>query len=108
MVFHGSDVQEQLDMVEAELEEVDLQIAELQQKKAELSSRRDALLQHLEEACDAAEPSPSSSSTSSRPGPVLSKQELQRFDGTGTVKPTAGWKALGGRLLTSLCFALVW
>lgn len=88
----GSDVQEQLDLVEAELEEVDLQIAELQQKKAELNSRRDALLQHLEEACDAAEPSPSSSSNSSRLEPVPSRKELQRFDGTGTVNPQLGRK----------------
>lgn len=70
-------------MVEAELEEVDLQIAELHQKKAELSSCRDALLQ----ARDGAEPSSSSSSKSSRPKPGLSKKELQRFDGTGTVNP---------------------
>ncbi|CAF96761.1 unnamed protein product [Tetraodon nigroviridis] len=74
-------------MVEAELQEVDLQIAELQQKKVELNGRRDALLQHLEEACDAAEPSPSSFSKSPRPQPAMSKQELQRFDGTGTGNP---------------------
>lgn len=73
--------------MEAELEEVDLQIAELQQKKAELSRCRDALLQRLEEACDAAEPSPSSSSKSSRQKAGLSKQELQHFDGTGTDNP---------------------
>lgn len=83
----GSDVQEQLDLVEAELEEVDLRIAELQRKKAELDSRRDALLRRLGDACAAAGPSPSSSSRASRPEPVLSKQELQRFDGTGTVNP---------------------
>lgn len=73
--------------MEAELEEVDLQIAELQQKKAELNRCRDALLQRLEEACDGAEPSPSSSSKSSRQEAGLSKQELQRFDGTGTDNP---------------------
>lgn len=82
------DVQAELDSVEAELEVVELQIAELLQKKGELNTRRDALLQQLAEACDAAQPSSSSSSSSSksfRPDPVLSKQEMQRYDGTGTV-----------------------
>ncbi|XP_029681207.1 ATP-dependent DNA helicase Q1 isoform X1 [Takifugu rubripes] len=74
------DVQERLDTVEAELEEVDLQIAVLQQKKAELHRRRDALLQRLEEACDAAQPS--SSSQASRGEPAASRQEMQRFDGS--------------------------
>uniref|UniRef100_A0A8C9X8H0 ATP-dependent DNA helicase n=1 Tax=Sander lucioperca TaxID=283035 RepID=A0A8C9X8H0_SANLU len=45
-----SDVQAELDSVEAELELVELQIAELLQKQAELTSRKDALLQRLEEA----------------------------------------------------------
>lgn len=94
----GSDVQEQLDSVEAELEEVDLQIAELQQKKAELNRRRDALLQRLEKACDAAQPSPSSSSKSSRQEVGLSKRELQRFDGTGTVHPQLDGTLSLGRL----------
>lgn len=83
----GSDVQERLDMVEVDLQEVDLQIAELQQKKAELNRRRDALLQHLEEACDAAEPPRPSSSKASRSDPVMCQQEMRRFDGTGTVEP---------------------
>uniref|UniRef100_A0A8D0CP84 ATP-dependent DNA helicase n=1 Tax=Sander lucioperca TaxID=283035 RepID=A0A8D0CP84_SANLU len=56
----------ELDSVEAELELVELQIAELLQKQAELTSRKDALLQRLEEACDAAQPSSSSSSSSSK------------------------------------------
>lgn len=95
-------------MVEAELEEVDLQIAELKQKKAELSSRRDALLRLLEEACDAAEPSPSSSSASTRPQPMPSKQDLQRFDGTGSVKPQLDGALFGRRPLTAPCFAPVY
>lgn len=74
-------------MVEAELEEVDLRIAELQQQKAELNGRRAALLRRLEDACRAAGPSASSSSSSCRPSPATSEQELQRFDGTGTVNP---------------------
>lgn len=83
----GPDVQERLDAVEVELQEVDLQIAELQQKKAELNRRRDALLLHLEEACDSAEPPRPSSSKASRSDPAMSQQELRRFDGTGTVEP---------------------
>lgn len=71
--------------MEAELEEVDLQLAVLQQKKAELHRRRDALLQRLEEACDAAQPS--SSSQASRGDPAASRQEMQRFDGSGSIHP---------------------
>uniref|UniRef100_A0A4W6EY62 ATP-dependent DNA helicase n=1 Tax=Lates calcarifer TaxID=8187 RepID=A0A4W6EY62_LATCA len=75
----------ELDSVEAELELVELQIAELLQKQAELTSRKNALLQRLEEACDAAQSSSSSSSTSlksSGANPVMSKQEMQRYDGS--------------------------
>lgn len=77
-------MQERLDTVEAELEEVDLEIAVLQQKKAELHRHRDALLQRLEEACDAAQPS---SSQASRGDPAASRQEMQRFNGSGSVHP---------------------
>uniref|UniRef100_A0A8D3CZ66 ATP-dependent DNA helicase n=1 Tax=Scophthalmus maximus TaxID=52904 RepID=A0A8D3CZ66_SCOMX len=49
-VLFSSDVQAELDSVEAELELVELQITELLQKQAELTSRKDALLQQLEEA----------------------------------------------------------
>lgn len=83
------DVRVELDSVEAELESVELQIAELVQKQAELTTRRDALLQQVEEACDAAQPSSSSSSSSlksARSNPGLSKQEIKRYDGTGTVQ----------------------
>ncbi|XP_036977321.1 ATP-dependent DNA helicase Q1 isoform X2 [Acanthopagrus latus] len=81
----GTDVQEELDSVEAELELVELQVTELLQKQAELTSRKNSLLQQLEEACDAAQPSSSSSSSSSKSSgadPVMSKQEMQRFNGT--------------------------
>lgn len=81
----SNDVQAELDSVEAELELVELQITELLQKQAELTSRKNALLCHLEEACDAARPSASSSSSSSSKAsgdvPVMSKQEMQRYDG---------------------------
>lgn len=83
-----SDVQAELESVEAELELVEVQIAELLQKQTELTTRRNSLLQQLEEACDAAQPSSSSSSSSSkssRADPVMSKQERQRYDSTGTV-----------------------
>uniref|UniRef100_A0A8P4G163 ATP-dependent DNA helicase n=1 Tax=Dicentrarchus labrax TaxID=13489 RepID=A0A8P4G163_DICLA len=60
------DVQGELDSVEAELELVELQIADLLQKQTELTTRKNALLQELEEACDAAQPSSSSSSSSSK------------------------------------------
>ncbi|XP_018552644.1 ATP-dependent DNA helicase Q1 isoform X2 [Lates calcarifer] len=81
----SNDAQAELDSVEAELELVELQIAELLQKQAELTSRKNALLQRLEEACDAAQSSSSSSSTSlksSGANPVMSKQEMQRYDGS--------------------------
>ncbi|XP_026219987.1 ATP-dependent DNA helicase Q1 isoform X1 [Anabas testudineus] len=74
-----NDVQVELDSVESELELIELQIAELLQKQAELTSRKNALLQQLEEACDAAS---SSSSKSAAAVPVMNKQELQRYDGT--------------------------
>lgn len=88
-MFHPSlDVQVELDSVEAELESVELQIAELVKKQAKLTTRRDALLQQVGEACNAAQPSSSSSSSkSARSNPGLSKQELKRYDGTGTVQP---------------------
>uniref|UniRef100_A0A8C6LSL5 ATP-dependent DNA helicase n=1 Tax=Nothobranchius furzeri TaxID=105023 RepID=A0A8C6LSL5_NOTFU len=62
-----SDVQAELDSVEAELDLLELQIAELLEKQAQLTSRKNALLQQLEEACDSARPSSSSSSSSSKP-----------------------------------------
>ncbi|XP_054483277.1 ATP-dependent DNA helicase Q1-like [Anoplopoma fimbria] len=74
-----NDVQAELDSLEAELELVELQITDLLQKQAELTGRKDALLQQLEEACDAAQPS---SSKSSGAHPVLSKQEMKLYDGT--------------------------
>ncbi|XP_068448778.1 ATP-dependent DNA helicase Q1-like [Clinocottus analis] len=73
-----NDVQAELDSVEAELELVELQISDLLQKQTELMGRKDALLQRLEEACDAAQPS---SSKPSEAHPVLSKQEMQLYDG---------------------------
>ncbi|KAM7377819.1 hypothetical protein PAMA_012964 [Pampus argenteus] len=83
-----NDVQAELDSVESELELVELQITELLQKQAELTSRKNALLCQLEEACNSAQPSASSSSSSasssskaSRDDPVMSKQEMQRYDG---------------------------
>ncbi|GAA6224926.1 ATP-dependent DNA helicase Q1 isoform X3 [Lates japonicus] len=81
----SNDAQAELDSVEAELELVELQIAELLQKQADLTSRKNALLQRLEEACDAAQSSSSSSSTSlksSGANPVMSKQEMLLYDGT--------------------------
>ncbi|XP_074481070.1 ATP-dependent DNA helicase Q1 isoform X2 [Sebastes fasciatus] len=81
----NNDVQADLDSVEAELELVELQIAELLQKQAELTTRKNALLQQLEEACDAAQPSSSSSASSSKSSgaaPVMSKEEMQLYDGT--------------------------
>ncbi|XP_044041891.1 ATP-dependent DNA helicase Q1 isoform X1 [Siniperca chuatsi] len=78
-----NDVQAELDSVEAELELVELQITELLQKQAELTTRKNALLQQLEEACDAAQPSSSSSSSkASGAEPKISKQEIRRYDGT--------------------------
>nr|XP_015808542.2 ATP-dependent DNA helicase Q1 isoform X1 [Nothobranchius furzeri]XP_015808552.2 ATP-dependent DNA helicase Q1 isoform X1 [Nothobranchius furzeri] len=80
-----NDVQAELDSVEAELDLLELQIAELLEKQAQLTSRKNALLQQLEEACDSARPSSSSSSSSSKPSraePAMSKQELQRYDGS--------------------------
>lgn len=68
--------------MDAELELIELQICELLQKQAELTCRKDALLQRLKEACNAAQPS---SSKLSGANPVLSKQELQLYDGTGTL-----------------------
>ncbi|XP_039999850.1 ATP-dependent DNA helicase Q1 isoform X1 [Xiphias gladius] len=80
----NNDAQAELDSVEAELELVELQITELLQKQAELTSRKNTLLQRLEEACDAAQSSSSCSSSlkSSGAAPVMSKQEMQRYDGT--------------------------
>ncbi|KAM4712196.1 ATP-dependent DNA helicase Q1 isoform 2-T2 [Anableps anableps] len=73
------DVQAELDSVEAELELVELQIAELLEKQTQLTSRKNALLLQLEEVCNTVRPS---SSKSSGPEPVISKQELQQYDGT--------------------------
>ncbi|XP_062338527.1 ATP-dependent DNA helicase Q1 isoform X1 [Osmerus eperlanus] len=75
-----NEVQAELDSVEAELEVVELQVAELLEKQASLTSRRKHLLRKLEEACDSAQPSGSSSSSqSSRAGPI-SKKEMQLYD----------------------------
>nr|XP_019955500.1 PREDICTED: ATP-dependent DNA helicase Q1 isoform X1 [Paralichthys olivaceus]XP_019955501.1 PREDICTED: ATP-dependent DNA helicase Q1 isoform X1 [Paralichthys olivaceus] len=77
------DVQEELDSVEAELESVELQITELLQKQTDLTSRKNALLQQLDEACDAAQSSSSStSSKSSGAQSRMSKEEIQRYDGS--------------------------
>lgn len=80
-------MQAELDSVEAELELVEMQIGELLQKQGELNARKNTLLQQLEDACEAAQPtaSSSSSSKSSRPNPVMSKQELQCYDSAGTI-----------------------
>lgn len=70
----------ELDSVEGELDSLEVQIAELQKRQKHLTRRRDALLQKLEEACDAAQPSSSSKSKSTPSASVMSKQELQRYD----------------------------
>ncbi|XP_060927520.1 ATP-dependent DNA helicase Q1 isoform X1 [Limanda limanda] len=77
----NNDVQEELDSLESELELVELQITELLQKQTDLTSRKNALLQQLEEDCDAANSS-STSSKSSRAQSVMSKEEMQRYDGS--------------------------
>ena len=79
-------MQTELDSVEAELEVVELQIAELLEKQASLTSRRKRLLRKLEEACDSAQPSVSSSDSGS--GPAMTKQELLRYENDGTVEVT--------------------
>uniref|UniRef100_A0A8C5GDD8 ATP-dependent DNA helicase n=1 Tax=Gouania willdenowi TaxID=441366 RepID=A0A8C5GDD8_GOUWI len=71
----NNDVQAELDSVEAELELVELQLSQLLQKQTDLTSRRNFLLQQLEEACEAALPSSSSSSSSCR-------LDLQHYDGS--------------------------
>ncbi|XP_061662705.1 ATP-dependent DNA helicase Q1 isoform X2 [Syngnathoides biaculeatus] len=75
---HGqaNDVQAELDSVEAELELVELQIEDLLEKKTQLTSRKDALLRSLEDACDAA----SSSSQPSGMASEMSKEEMVRYD----------------------------
>ncbi|XP_005730233.1 ATP-dependent DNA helicase Q1 [Pundamilia nyererei] len=78
----NTDMQVELDSIEAELDTVELQLAEILQKKAELTSRKNALLQQLEEACDTAQPLSSSASKASEAKPAMSKQEMQRYDGT--------------------------
>ena len=83
-------MQSELDSVETELELVELQIAELLEKQTELTARKNVLLEQLEDACDAAHPSSSSSSASSKSSgakSVMSKEEMQRYDGTGTGQP---------------------
>uniref|UniRef100_A0A8C8D8P9 ATP-dependent DNA helicase n=1 Tax=Oncorhynchus tshawytscha TaxID=74940 RepID=A0A8C8D8P9_ONCTS len=72
------DCSAELDSVEAELEVVELQIAELLEKQASLTSRRKRLLRKLEEACDSAQPSGSSSGSGS--GAAMTKQELLRYE----------------------------
>lgn len=81
-VFLSSDAQAELDSVEAELELVELQISDLLEKQAELTSRKNALLQCLGQACDAAQ---SSSSSKSKPEPAMSKKQMKLYDGTGNV-----------------------
>ncbi|XP_061570541.1 ATP-dependent DNA helicase Q1 [Cololabis saira] len=79
------DVEAELESVEAELESVACQISELLEKQTELTARKDELLQRLEEACGSAEPSSSSSSASSKSSGAeagMSRQELQRYDGS--------------------------
>ncbi|XP_076578234.1 ATP-dependent DNA helicase Q1 isoform X2 [Chaetodon auriga] len=81
----NGDVQAELDSVEAELNLLELQITELLEKQAELTARKNALLLQLEEAVDAAQPSSSSTSSSSKSYlacPVMSRQEMQRYDNT--------------------------
>lgn len=83
-----SDAQAELDSVEAELKLVELQITELLEKQTELTTRKNALLLQLEEAVNAAQPSSSSTSSSSKSygaDPVMSRQEMKRYDSTGTV-----------------------
>ncbi|CAN9508022.1 unnamed protein product [Ophioblennius macclurei] len=80
-----NDVQAELDSVEAELELVELQISELLKKQSKLNSRRNALLQQLEEACETAQPLSSSSPCSSKSSTsesALSNQDVKRYDGT--------------------------
>ncbi|MEQ2171682.1 hypothetical protein GOODEAATRI_013277 [Goodea atripinnis] len=77
-------IQAELDSVEAELELVELQITELLDKQAQLTSQKNALLLQLEEACGTVRPS---SSKSLGPEPMMSKQELQQYDGTGSTQP---------------------
>uniref|UniRef100_A0A3Q2QPM7 ATP-dependent DNA helicase n=1 Tax=Fundulus heteroclitus TaxID=8078 RepID=A0A3Q2QPM7_FUNHE len=74
-----TDLQAELDSVDAELELVELQISELLDKQAQLTSRKSALLLRLENGCDAGG---QSSSKSPGPEPAMSKKELQRYDGT--------------------------
>ncbi|XP_034529050.1 ATP-dependent DNA helicase Q1 isoform X1 [Notolabrus celidotus] len=80
-VGRSNDVQAQLDSVEEELELVELQISELLEKQTELTAQKNSLLQQLENAFDAAEPSSSSSSKPAKANALMSKQELQRYDG---------------------------
>ncbi|XP_041820336.1 ATP-dependent DNA helicase Q1 isoform X3 [Chelmon rostratus] len=79
------DAQAELDSVEAELKLVELQITELLEKQTELTTRKNALLLQLEEAVNAAQPSSSSTSSSSKSygaDPVMSRQEMKRYDST--------------------------
>ncbi|XP_010899056.1 ATP-dependent DNA helicase Q1 [Esox lucius] len=77
----ANEVQAELDSVEAELEVVELQIAELLEKQAELTSRKKRLLRKLEDACESAQTAGSSSAGSgSLSGPVMTKQELLRYE----------------------------
>ncbi|XP_077450666.1 ATP-dependent DNA helicase Q1 isoform X2 [Stigmatopora argus] len=76
-----NDVQAELESVEAELELVKLQKAELAEKETELTSRKNFLLCKLEEACDVASAS-SSSSRHSRTARETGEEELRRYDGT--------------------------
>ncbi|XP_056132956.1 ATP-dependent DNA helicase Q1 [Lampris incognitus] len=77
-----NDVQAELHSVEAELEVVELQIAELLEKQTELNSRKNVLLRKLEDACDASSSSSLSSSKASGANPVMTKQEMKRYDGS--------------------------
>uniref|UniRef100_A0A3P9ICQ1 ATP-dependent DNA helicase n=1 Tax=Oryzias latipes TaxID=8090 RepID=A0A3P9ICQ1_ORYLA len=78
----STDVQAELDSVEEELQLLQVQISELLEKQAELTSRKEELLQRLEDACEAAQSSSSSSASSKSLAsePVMSQQEMQRYD----------------------------
>ncbi|XP_056443860.1 ATP-dependent DNA helicase Q1 isoform X2 [Gadus chalcogrammus] len=79
-----SDLQVELDEVDAELELVDLQIAELEEKQTELNARKSRLLKRVGAAGGG--PKGSSSSSSKAPvaaPPALSKTELERYDKAG-------------------------
>lgn len=77
-------VREELEQVESELKHVEQQITELLLRQEELTSLKNALLCQLEEGCVSVQPSSSSSSfwKEHKAVPLMSKQELERYDGT--------------------------